>query len=67
MKGICSANLYYLWAGKDGICFDICRGMRCKDCCEYLNTDELPYYKLEPLKKLFVRDPVERMAIEIHE
>jgi len=67
MKGICSANLYYLWSRKDSICFDICRGMRCKDCCENLNKEELSYQTLEPLKKLFVHDPVERMAIEIHE
>ena len=67
MKGLCSSNLFFLWCRKDGIYFDICWGMRCEDCWEYLNTEELPYYKVEPLKKLFVHDPVERMAIEIHE
>ena len=67
MKGLCSANLYYLWAGDEVKCFYICENMRCEDCWEWRNTEDLPYSKLKPLKKLFVRDPVERMAIEIHE
>jgi len=41
--------------------------MRCEDCWEYRNTEDIPFYKLEPLKKLFVNDPVERMTIEIHD
>ena len=71
-QGVCSADLMAAWLETDGIEHSICADTRCKYCAERkgspLNGEKgVPIGVSRDLAHLFVHDPVERMAIEIHE
>ena len=71
-QGVCSADLLAAWRETGTIDNSICAGIRCEFCAEQkgspLNGEKgVPIGVSRDLAHLFVHDPVERMAIEVHE